>query len=127
VAGSKLAVLGAVASLLAAVGVGVNAALATTGPDPYVVVNVRLTDAQIVLHPLRVSNVTFVDFLVHNAGKLTHNFSIGGHSTRALKPGQTAHLFVGFPVEGAYPFLATVHAKPAMRGRLRVLFPVRPG
>ncbi len=84
-------------TILLAGGTGVNAALATTGPDPYVVVNVTLLDGRIMLSKLRVSHVTFVDFRVRNAGKLSHNFRIGGHTTPALKPGQTTHLLSSPP------------------------------
>ncbi len=114
-------------TILLAGGTGVNAALATTGPDPYVVVNVTLLDGRIMLSKLRVSHVTFVDFRVSNAGKLSHNFRIGGHTTPALKPGQTTHLLVAFPEYGTYLFRCTVHATPKMRGRFEVDRPVLPG
>ena len=44
---------------------------------------VQLTDANIVLSKSHARNVTFVDFIVHNSGKATHNFTIGGYSTHA--------------------------------------------
>src|SRR6266536_4192650 len=116
-----------VTGVLVAGGVGASTAFATTGPDPYVVVKVSLKDGQIFLSRLSVHDVTYVDFLVHNAGKLRHNFRIGGIATSYLRPGQTAHLVVAFPVYGKYRFLCTVHPTPKMRGWFQVDRPVQPG
>ena len=41
----------------------------------------QITDGKMTLSKLHVSHVTFVDFIVHNAGKQSHNFTIGGYST----------------------------------------------
>jgi hypothetical protein len=107
--------------------VGANAAFATTGPDPYDIVNVSLRDGRIILSKLRVHDVTYVDFLVHNAGKLHHNFRIGGVTTKSLRPGQTAHLLVAFPAYGKYRFVCTIHATPKMSGSFQVDRPAPPG
>jgi len=120
---TTIATLASIVILLAA---GASAAVATTGPSPYTVVKVRLVDGRIVLSKLRATHVTFVDFIVSNAGKKPHNFSIGGYSTRPLRPGQTQHLYVGFPVSGKYKFLTTVHATAAMVGWFHISEPEQP-
>jgi hypothetical protein len=106
---------------------GVSTASATTGPDPYAVVNVSLRDGRVVLSRLRVHDVTYVDFLVHNGGKLHHDFSIGGVATKSLKPGQTVHLLVAFPAYGKYEFVSTVHATAKIKGSFQVDRPEAPG
>jgi uncharacterized cupredoxin-like copper-binding protein len=106
---------------------GASAAGATTGPDPYTIVSVTLKDGQLVLSKHLVSHVTYVDFIVSNRGKQTHNFRIGSQSTRTLKPGEKVHLLVAFPVYGSYPFRVTVHGTRVMRGRLQVESPQVPG
>ena len=114
-------------TVLAAACVGVGTAFATTGPAPYAVVNVSLRDTRIVLSKLRVHDVTYVDFQVHNAGKLHHNFRIGGLGTSSLRPGQTEHLLVAFPAYGTYRFSCTVHPAPKMSGAFQVDRPLPPG
>ena len=118
------------ASALAAIailaGAGAGAATATTGPDPYAVVNVKLVDGGIVLSKLKATHVTFVDFIVHNAGKQPHNFTIGGYKTRPLRPGQTQHLYVGFPVSGKYKFVSTLNATAKMIGWFHISEPELP-
>ena len=117
----------ALAAAAILVGAGAGAASATTGPDPYTIVNVKLVDGRIVLSKLRATHVTFVDFVVHNAGKQPHNFTIGGYKTHPLRPGQTQHLYVGFPVSGKYKFLATLNATSKMTGWFHISEPELPG
>jgi len=119
------------AALLVTLGVlggyGAGAASATTGPDPHVALNVTLRDGRIVLAKHAVHDVTYVDFLVHNAGKLSHNFKIGDLSTPAVKAGQTVHLLVAFPVYGKYRYRCTLHGTPKMAGWFQVDRPLPPG
>jgi uncharacterized cupredoxin-like copper-binding protein len=117
-------------SLLATIvtaGALASSALATTGPDPYAIVKVALTDEGITLSQKSVHDVTYVDFLVHNGGKLPHDFRIGGLATRQVRPGQTVHLVVAFPQYGKYKYASTVHASAKMRGAFQVYRPVTPG
>jgi plastocyanin len=123
--GRRLTVLAATVALACGAFAVMNAA-ATTGPSPYTSVLVKLYDGKLTLSKLHVSHVTFVDFIVRNNGKQTHNFSIGGYSTRALKKGQMQHLYVGFPVSGKYKYSSTVHAIPAMSGIFRISEPEQP-
>ena len=114
------------AGVLLGGGAAAGTALATTGPSPYTVVRVKLIDGRIVLSKLQASHVTFVDFIVHNAGKQPHDFSIGGYKTKPLRPGQTQHLYVGFPVSGKYKFVSTLHATKAMAGWFHISEPEEP-
>lgn len=123
--GRRLALLATIAALASGAFAALNAS-ATTGPSPYTVVKVQVTDQKLVLSKLLATHVTFVDFIVHNGGKATHNFTIGGFTTRALKTGQTQHLYVGFPVSGKYKFASTLHATPAMKGTFRISEPEQP-
>jgi plastocyanin len=123
--GKRLAILATTAALACGIFAVMNAT-ATTGPSPYTVVKVQITDGKMTLSKLHVSHVTFVDFIVHNTGKLTHNFSIGGYSTHALKTGQTQHLYVGFPVSGKYKYSCTLHATAGMAGSFRISEPEPP-
>jgi plastocyanin len=120
-------VLVALGALGALGGYAVGAAPATTGPDPHVALNVSLHDGSIVIAKHAVHDVTYVDFLVHNAGKLTHNFTIGGVGTPPLKAGQTRHLLVAFPSYGKYRYRCTIHGTPKMTGVFQVDRPVPPG
>lgn len=108
-------------------GVFASAALATTGPNPYAIVNVRLTDQRITLSKQRVHDVTYVDFLVRNAGKLQHNFRIGGLASKSVRPGQTVHLIVAFPAYGAYRYSCSLKCKRTMSGSFQVDRPLPPG
>ena len=59
-----------------------------------------------------------VVFKVTNRGKLTHDFSIKGRTTRKLSHGQSATLRVTFLRKGRYPYKCTVdgHAAAGMKG-----------
>jgi plastocyanin len=121
----RLALLASTAILVGA-GVAATDALATTGPSPYTTVTVKILEGKLILNKLAVSQVTFVDFFVTNAGKTTHNFTIGGYSTHPLKPGQKQHLYVGFPVSGKYKYKSTLHATAKMAGTFHISEPVQP-
>jgi len=101
-------------------------AYATTGPAPHTLVNVRISDTSIRLSKNKVRNVTFVDFYLHNVGKLRHNMRIGRETSVAVRPGQRVHFYVGFPVYGWYPYKVTLHGKPQMKGRFHIESPQPP-
>jgi uncharacterized cupredoxin-like copper-binding protein len=120
---STVVLLGAILAVAAGLFLG-GPATATTGPDPYVVVNVTITDSTIKLSAKKVKNVAFVAFRLKNAGKLTHDFEVGFTKSHVLKPGQRQHFVVSFGQEGKYPYKVNVHGKPSMRGYLLVMNPV---
>jgi plastocyanin len=59
-----------------------------------------------------------VVFTVVNKGKISHNFKIGGKTTRNLLPGQKATLTVKFSKKGHYAYVCTIpgHATAGMKG-----------
>jgi uncharacterized cupredoxin-like copper-binding protein len=59
-----------------------------------------------------------VVFKVTNIGRLTHDFSIKGRTTRKLSHGQSATLRITFLRKGNYPYKCTVdgHAAAGMKG-----------
>ena len=88
---------------LAAGTVGIGAAVAgvagaTTGPAPHTLVNVVITDSSIRLSKSHVHDVTYVDFYLHNTGKLSHDFIVGTSKSVVVKPGGRVHFYAGFPV-----------------------------
>lgn len=62
-----------------------------------------------------------VTFVVRNAGKVTHDFEIAGHTSKVIGPGKTTRLTVTLK-KGRDPYKCTVdsHAKLGMKGVLRV-------
>jgi plastocyanin len=128
--GKLLAAAAAVAALVTVAAVGgsvvAGSAHATTGPAPHILVNVSITDTTTKLSKLHVADVNYVDFFLHNTGKLAHNFVIGGQKSLVLKPGTREHFFVGFPVFGFYPYKTTLNGKPGMKGRFKVDSPEPP-
>jgi hypothetical protein len=114
------------ATVVAVAAAAVGTALATTGPQPNYLVNVTITDTKFVVNKGGVSHQTYVDFLVRNRGKVPHNFVIGGLTTGVLKPGQTVHLLVGFPVVGHYTYRSTLNPKPTLKGVFKVEYPLPP-
>ena len=102
-------------------------ARATTGPAPYAIVNVRVTDQRITLSKMGVHDVTYVDFLVRNAGKVPHNFGIGGLASRTVRPGQTVHLIVSFPCMASIGTAAASSARERCDGSFQVDRPLPPG
>jgi len=114
------------AALVMAIGAAVGVASATTGPAPHTLVNVVISDHSIKLSKKKVSDVTFVDFYLHNVGKLTHDMRIGRETSVPVRPGQRVHFYVGFPVYGWYPYRVTLHAKKTMHGRFHINSPQPP-
>jgi len=65
---------------------------------------------------------TTVNFKVVNKGKIGHNFSISGKTTKLLLPGASQTLTVKFPKKGVFPYKCTVvgHAAAGMKGKFAV-------
>jgi len=101
-------------------------ASATTGPAPHTEVNVVISDNAIKLSKKQVSDVTFVDFYIHNVGKVSHDMSIGRQTSVVIHPGQREHFYVGFPVYGWYPYKVHLNGKPQMKGRFHINSPQPP-
>ena len=88
----------------------------TTGPDPYVVIAVTVTDAQLHLSAVVSHKVHVIAFRVVNRGKKPHNFVIGVVRGKTLKPGATEHLVAYFPDFGRYRFSCTVNCAATAHG-----------
>jgi len=117
-----LGVLGVLVALaLAGLATGVLAASGSPGDRSVTRVTVTATEFRFVLSKRSVSTGTVV-FTVVNAGRLSHDFEIGGKRTPLLAPGKSATLRVTFAKKGRYPFRCTVagHAAAGMRGVLVV-------
>jgi nitrite reductase (NO-forming) len=65
---------------------------------------------------------TTVNFKVVNKGKIGHNFSIAGKTTKLLLPGASQTLTVKFSKKGVFPYKCTVvgHAAAGMKGKFAV-------
>ena len=63
-----------------------------------------------------------VTFLVANAGRIPHDFSINGRNTPSLRPGGHAKITVWFAAPGVYEYVCTLlgHAMAGMVGDLVV-------
>jgi hypothetical protein len=117
----------AVAAVTVAVGAAVaGIADATTGPQPHTLVNVVITDNTIKLSKNKTADVTFVDFYIHNEGKLPHTMAIGREESVAVKAGERVHFYVGFPVYGWYRYKVKLNGKPSQRGRFHIDAPQPP-
>jgi plastocyanin len=116
---------------VAAGAVGVGAAVAgvadaTTGPAPHTLVNVAISDTAIKLSKNQVQDVTFVDFYIHNNGKLSHTLVVGAQKSVVVKAGERVHFYVGFPVFGWYRYHVGLNGKPQMKGRFHIDSPQPP-
>jgi hypothetical protein len=109
-----------------ATGAAVGVASATTGPAPHTLVNVVINDHAIKLSKKNVSDVTFVDFYIHNVGKLNHDMRIGRERSVVIHPGEREHFYVGFPVYGWYPYKVGLNGTPKMHGRFHINSPQAP-
>src|SRR5262245_52799009 len=112
---------------LVAGGIGAGSTLATGHAKPKrkvkppTAVRVVARDFSYVLSRLAVP-AGRIRFTVVNRGAVAHDFAIGAHKTRLLRPGQSAVLTVSLPRAGRFAFRCTVsgHAALGMRGTLAV-------
>jgi uncharacterized cupredoxin-like copper-binding protein len=89
-------------------------------PKPTATVKVSEKEFKISLLPKRVKHGR-IKFVVKNRGKIPHNFVIGGHQTRIIKPGKSASIVVSLK-KGKHKYVCSIkgHAKLGMRGVLVV-------
>jgi hypothetical protein len=84
------------------------AAPETTTPGTAAQLKVRITDASIAIaNNSSMPRGVITAFNVVNAGKKTHNFSLLGHTTRALKPGAHGQFTIDLAHRGAYRYEST--------------------
>ncbi len=99
----------------------------TTGPDPTTRIRVHITDTTLTLSKKKILRAQAAFFHVSNDGKKLHNFTIGGQTTKTLKPGQSEILQIAFTARGDYPYRCTVNGTTAMRGVFVVASPPAAG
>lgn len=98
----------------------VGLALAGTAAAKTTTVRVTAKDFAFVLSTKTVKHGR-VTFVIKNAGRASHDFSIAGHASKTISPGGTTRLTVTL-ARGRYPYKCTVdsHAELGMKGVLRV-------
>ena len=111
--------------VLAAALTGVAVAFANGASTKPIKVTLRDTTISLSAKSAPVGKVTFV---VTNAGKLVHNFRVGGKTTKALVPGKKATLVVTFKIAKSYAYLSTLpHGKTkGLNGVFKARSPTAP-
>jgi uncharacterized cupredoxin-like copper-binding protein len=108
------------ATLVAVLGIVAAPSPAARSHSTAAAVTVTATEFHFKLSKTSVPHGT-VTFTVKNAGKVGHDFKIGGKKTAVLKPGKSAKLTVTLKA-GKAAYLCTVpgHAAAGMKGNLTV-------
>lgn len=108
------------ATLVAVLGIVAAPSPAARSHSAATAVTVTATEFRFKLSKTSVPHGT-VTFTVKNAGKVGHDFKIGGKKTAVLKPGKSAKLTVTLKA-GKAAYLCTVpgHAAAGMKGNLTV-------
>jgi uncharacterized cupredoxin-like copper-binding protein len=107
---------------IAAVSLG---ALATAAPASAATTHVTVTAGKPSEMRFTLSRSTVkagkVVFKITDKGKLTHDFSIAGHTAKKVAPGKTVTLTVRLK-KGTYTYKCTIpgHAAAGMKGKLKV-------
>jgi hypothetical protein len=83
-------------------------ATATTTPGVSLKLPVIITDSSIsIANNSSMQRGVIVTFVAVNKGKKTHNFSLMGHTTRALKPGAHGFFTIDLQHRGAWTYKST--------------------
>jgi hypothetical protein len=106
----------------------------TTGPTEIVTVDVKITDARIVLSPSSTPRGSYARFVVRNVGTKIHNFTLGRQTarvsglqkgfTQTVKPRQQKILLIYLDYRGKLPYYSIIKAdlnKPGMKGIFTIL------
>jgi plastocyanin len=121
---SAVAAVALAALVFGAAGSAGSRAPSTTGVDPLITVSVRISDTRLTVKPARVARLETVQFRVVNTGKLTHDFHVGGLTSRKLKHGQVDHVLLQFSDRGSYLYRCVLHCSVKMRGFMVVYSPI---
>jgi uncharacterized cupredoxin-like copper-binding protein len=109
-----------IATLVAVVGVVAGPSLAARSHSSGAAVTVTATEFHFKLSKTSVPHGA-VTFTLKNAGKLGHDFKIGGKKTAVIGPGKTAKLTVTLKAgKQAYSCTVPGHAAAGMKGTLKV-------
>jgi uncharacterized cupredoxin-like copper-binding protein len=108
------------ATLVALVGVVAGPSVAARAHATGTAVTVTATEFHFKLSKTSVKHGS-VTFTLKNAGKLGHDFKIGGKKTAVIGPGKTAKLTVTLKAgKQAYSCTVPGHAAAGMKGSLKV-------
>src|SRR5690242_5966231 len=109
-----------IATLVALVGVVAGPSVAARAHATGTAVTVTATEFRFKLSKTSVQHGS-VTFTLKNAGKLGHDFKIGGKKTAVIGPGKTAKLTVTLKAgKQAYSCTVPGHAAAGMKGSLKV-------
>jgi hypothetical protein len=108
--GKKIAVAVALLLALAAVGVALPDASATTRPINVVNIRVNVTDSTLTMTSYRARRGYGVHFIVTNRGTKPYRVDIGGLETPILQPGRRARVSASLEERGRFPFKVTVNS-----------------
>jgi len=109
-----------IATLVALVGVVAGPSVAARAHATGTAVTVTATEFHFKLSKTSVQHGS-VTFTLKNAGKLGHDFKIGGKKTPVIKPGKSAKLTVTLKAgKQAYSCTVPGHAAAGMKGSLKV-------
>lgn len=109
-----------IATLVTVVGIVAGPSTAAGSHPAATAVTVTATEFHFKLSKTSVKHGT-VTFTVKNAGKLGHDFKIGGKKTPVIKPGKSAKLTVTLKAgKQAYSCTVPGHAAAGMKGSLNV-------
>jgi hypothetical protein len=128
-----MAVLAAALTFVGAAG----GAVKTTAPSKTISILVVIKDTEIIVAPSTGSTThggsngpapltgaiprgDYVSIDILNTGKKVHNFSIFGKTTKTIKPGGKAHLFVDTVARGKYPWGSTLDKGKLFHGSIVV-------
>jgi len=108
------------ATLVAAVGIVAGPSTAARSHSAAKAVTVTATEFHFKLSKTSVPHGS-VTFTVKNAGKVAHDFKIGGKKTALIGPGKSAKLTVTLKAgKQAYSCTVPGHAAAGMKGTLKV-------
>jgi uncharacterized cupredoxin-like copper-binding protein len=108
------------ATLVAVVGIVAGPSVAARSHSAGTAVTVTATEFHFKLSKTTVPHGS-VTFTVKNAGKVSHDFKIGGKKTALISPGKSAKLTVTLKAgKQAYSCTVPGHAAAGMKGTLKV-------
>ena len=93
---------------------------ATTGPGPFALVYVGLTNSGCHVARASVFRRTIVEFFVVNKGSKPRRFGIAGRQSRYLKPGERQRLYRYFKLPGVFRWHSESPRGPTVKGSFKI-------
>ncbi len=107
----------AAAGLAAALPAGTSA---TTGPGPFALVYVGLTNSGCHVARSSVFHGTIVEFFVVNKGSKARRFGIAGRQSRYLRPGERQRVYRFFRLRGVFKWHSESFRGPTVKGSFKI-------